>query len=103
MITLTRRTITQDATTRIASEVVTTITGTAFEKSSGEAEVFERLSLVRAECPLLVFTPTTYGDRARIGDTLQWPENGTTYTVRSARHLEPDAAGPIISWLVVST
>ena len=100
MITVTRRTQTHDSATGLTSETVTTLTGSAFAKSSGEADVYERLSLVRAEAPLLLFTPTTYGDKAEIGDTLPWA--GNTYTVRSARSLDPDGAGPIIQWLVVS-
>jgi hypothetical protein len=102
MITVTRRTITQDPVTRVASEVVTTITGAAFEKSSGEADAYAALSLVRSQAPLLLFTPTTYGDEVQVGDTLVWPEGGTTYTVRSARHLRPDGF-VILSYLVVST
>jgi hypothetical protein len=102
VITVTRRTQMHDEATGLTSEVVTTITGSAIEKSSGEADVYAALSLMRAEAPLLLFTPTTYGDEVQIGDTLQWPESGTTYTVRSARHLRPDGV-VILSYLVVST
>lgn len=102
MITVTRRTETHDEATGRTSETVTTLTGSAFAKSSGEADAYAALSLVRSKAPLLLFTPTTYGDRAEVGDTLQWPEDGPHYTVRSARDLNPDGLGVILQYLVVS-
>lgn len=98
-ITFTRKTMSVDETTGIVTPTLTTITGSAIEKTTGEADAYQALGLTRAEAPLLFFTPTTYGDRVMPGDTVQWPENGTTYTVRSARHLRPD--GVIIASYVV--
>lgn len=100
-ITFTRQTMSVDETTGIVTPVESTITGSAIEKTTGEADAYARLNLARSEAPLLFFTPTTYGDQVAPGDTVQWPENGDTYTVRSARHLRPDGV-VIASYVVVA-
>jgi hypothetical protein len=104
VITVTRRTITHDEATGLTSEVVSTITGSAFASSRGEADAYRELSLTRSKAPLLIFTASGYTRAEDIlpGDTLQWPEDGDTFTVRSARAVDPDGRGAIIWYLVVS-
>lgn len=101
MITFTRTTMTVDETTGITTPTTSTITGSAIEKTTGEADAYQSLGLTRAEAPQLFFTPTTYGDQVAAGDVVQWPENGDTFTVRSARHLRPDGV-VIASYVVIS-
>lgn len=103
MATLTRRTRTYDEATGIASETIATLTGAAFQKSTGEADAYERLGLTRSEAPLLLFVPSDYSDAgmAQVGDEIEWPTGGPTYLVRSARHIRPDGVADVISYLVI--
>ena len=97
-VTFTRRTQTISETTGLSSESVSTIAGYAIEKSSGESDVYEALSLVRAANPLLLVTPTTFGSEIQVGDEVTWA--GATHTVKSVRHIRPDGT-PILSFCVV--
>lgn len=101
MTTISRRVETYDPTTDTMVETVVTIPGSAFQKSTGSADIYQALSLTRDESPLLFFTPTNYGDVVLAGDTLPWPDTGPTFTVKSARSLAPDGV-PIAWYLIVS-
>lgn len=101
MITFTRTTMTVDETTGIPTPTVSTITGSAIEKSTGEDDAYQLIGLTRGEAPLLFFTPSTYGAQVAAGDVVQWPENGDTFVTRKVRHLRPDGV-IIASYVVIS-
>lgn len=103
MATLTRRTKTYDADGN-PTETVTTITGAAFQKSSGEGEALQRLGLTRENAIVLLFTPDDYSDSGlpRVGDEIAWPDAGPTYLVRGARHVRPDGVADVLCYLVVA-
>lgn len=104
-VTFTRRTLTIDSVTGLSSETVTTIAGSAFEKSSGENDLLETAKLTRVNGRVLGFTPTDYDIDAVIlpGDTVEWPEgSGQEFTVRASRHVRPDGYGPVLSFAAVS-
>ncbi len=93
-VTLTRVTQTYDAATDATTSATTTITGSAVRvrpRSIFEWEQYKALSLIESDAPTLLFTPDTYGDEPKVGDTVVWPETGgETYTVKAVNPIAPD-------------
>ena len=88
-ITFTRRTRTYTATTDTATLVESTMTGSAIQVR-GDPKRYQAAGLVLSEMPTLFFSPETYGDTPEPGDTVVWPEGGSTWTVRDVDPIAPD-------------
>lgn len=99
MITFSRVTQTHDPTTDLVTPTVTTITGDAFQRTTGDPETYRNLGLIQSQAPTLLFVPTTYGQVPQPGDTAPWPAGGDTFTVRDVRVIAPD--GVVIAAYVV--
>ena len=95
MTTFTRRATTYDTATDTQTVATTTLTGSAIRvrASSGEIARFSALG-VHQETAVLFFTPTTYGDRPRPGDTVAWEtdenDDDIIWTVAFVDPIAPD-------------
>jgi hypothetical protein len=90
MTTFTRKTVTEDTATGQVTSSSTTLTGSAIRvrSSSGELARFAAGGLVHQETATLFWTPTTYGDRPRPGDTVEWED--LDWTVVFVDPIAPD-------------
>lgn len=95
-VTFTRRLTSHNRATDAISVSESTVEGRAM-KVRGDPERYKALQLIEAESPTLLFVPTTYGQRIKAGDTVEW--RSTTYTARDCNHLEPD--GVVIQTRVI--
>lgn len=87
-VTFTRTTHTYNASADTYTTATSTITGSAVSKKTGAAHLFRELGLVSSKARLLLFTPNTYGDLPREGDTVSWESE--TWTVSHVYPLAPD-------------
>ena len=90
MTTFTRRTVTYDVATDAQTVVTTTLPGSAIRVRSTRSELaqFAAGGLTHEETATLFWTPTTYGDRPRPGDTVSWED--LTWTVVFVDPIAPD-------------
>jgi hypothetical protein len=95
-VVFTRQTQSEDPTTGIVTPTESTITGSAI-KIRGRSHIYRSLELIESLAPTLFFTPATYGDRIKPGDTTVWNEE--TYTAKDCDHIEPD--GVVIATRVI--
>lgn len=93
--TFTRTTQSEDAS-GVLTPTVTTITGSAVQVR-GNPDTLRALSLIESAAPTLFFTPNTYGDKVKEGDTTVWASE--TYTAKDCYHIAPD--GVVIASRVV--
>lgn len=87
MVTFTRTSQAYDAALDTIAPVVSTITGNAI-RVRGRPQIYEALKLIDTESPTLFFTPTSYGDRPKEGDTVVW--ESLTYKVVNVDVIAPD-------------
>jgi hypothetical protein len=106
MTTITRQNVVINRTTNIPLSLPSTIEGSAIQVR-GIPATYAKLGLTEAQAPTLLFTPDTYGlmawtdEFARPGDTVVWPDGGTTFTIRDVGTIAPDGI-VICARLVVS-
>ena len=106
MTTFSRETVIINSATDAPSSVTSTIAGGAIQVR-GTPATYARLGLTESQAPTLLFTPGTYGllawtdEFVRPGDTVEWPDGGTTFTVRDVAPLAPDGI-VIFARIVVS-
>ena len=96
MITFSRVTQAHVAATDAVTPTVTTVTGEAIQVRPS-LQRYQALGLVLATMPTLFFTPTTYGEVPKPGDTVEWADE--TYTVRDVDPIAPD--GVVIAARIV--
>lgn len=75
---------------------VTTIPGSAVQVR-GSPNTYLRLTLIESSNPTLFFTPSTYGDLPKMGDTVTWA--GAPCTVADVNPVAPD--GVVIAARIV--
>lgn len=101
-VTFTKKTQSYNAETGEMTPTTTTVAGHAIRtrpRSINDQRMYEQLGLVESDAPMLLFVPTTFGDRVELGATVPW--GGETYTVRNVDPLSPDG-NVILSKVVVS-
>ncbi len=86
------------ATDTFTTAATVTVAGYAL-RVRGDPDRYRALSLVEAQAPTLLFTPTTYGALPALGASVTW--GGTVYTVRDVAPLAPDGTA-ILARVVVA-
>lgn len=100
-VTFTRVEQAYDPTTGTMIAAPVTITGAAMQKRARsllDLQKYRDLGLVAGAAPLLIFTPTTYGEAPAPGDKVTWA--GAVYTVRDVDVLAPDGV-TILAYVVI--
>jgi hypothetical protein len=96
VVTFTRRTTTHTEATDALTNTSSTIAGTAVQAKE-DPKRYERLSLTMSGKRTLFFTPSTYGDTLKPGDTATW--GSVNVTVEGVENVAPD--GTVIGSYVI--
>ena len=97
-VTFTRATTAYDEATGLATPTVTTVAGFAM-RVPGDPVRYAAGGWSLATMPSLLFAASTFGALPVAGDTVEW--GSVVFTVKSVEPLDLNAAGAILSTVVV--